>query len=105
MVRLRAFFTQVPWGQVLRILSNRYVLGILVFALWVSFFDANSVVNILSARRRVSALEAKRQYYEQRIAEDRERLHDLQTSRVSLERFAREQYYMRRPNEDVFVVE
>lgn len=94
-----------PWRTMARLMANRYVLVLAVYFVWVFFFDANSLLNIYAARRRISNLEKKRAYYEQRIAEDEARLEELRTSRVSLEKFAREQYYMRAPQEDIYVVE
>jgi len=85
-------------------LSRHYVLVILVFVVWVGFFDANSLVNIFAARRRVSELQEKKRFYQQQIDVERRRLYELHTNRSNLEKFAREQYYMRRPTEDVYVV-
>ena len=46
----------------------------------------------------------KKAYYQQQIDEEQRRLDELHTSRENLEKFAREQYYMRRANEDIYVV-
>lgn len=104
-MRLNDAARGLPVGRLLALMSNRYVLVLLVFSLWVIFFDANSVINIYRARRRVASLEEKKRYYDACIAADEARLRDLKTSRMSLEKFARERYYMRRANEDVYVVE
>ncbi|MGP1363342.1 MAG: FtsB family cell division protein [Bacteroides sp.] len=94
-----------PWIESLfALLSNRYVLVLSLFAIWVGIFDANSLVNILSARSRVKALKEKKEYYQMQIDDEERRLNELRTNPENLEKFAREQYFMRRPNEDVYVV-
>ncbi len=77
---------------------------LLIFVVWVGLFDANSVVNIFSARRRVHELKEKKSYYQRQIAEEQRRLQELHTNRRNLEKFAREQYFMRKANEDIYVV-
>ena len=90
--------------RILVFLSKKYVILLLVFVVWAGIFDANSLVNILSARRRVKELGEKKIYYQQQIDDEQRRLDELHTSRENLEKFAREQYYMRRANEDIYVV-
>ncbi len=84
--------------------QNIYVVLLVVFLVWISFFDSYSILSVLASRRRVHALRTQREYYTKRIAAERQRLHELQTDRENLEKFARESYYMSRPNEDVYVV-
>jgi cell division protein DivIC len=43
-------------------------------------------------------------YYTLRIVEDSTRLSELRKDASSLEKFAREQYLMKKDNEDVFVI-
>ncbi|PIE84227.1 MAG: septum formation initiator [Bacteroidia bacterium] len=89
----------------LRLLTNRYVVILVVYGVWVTIFDANSLVDIRQASVRVEQLKQKKAYYEEKITRDSLRLVELKTSRHNLEKFAREQYYMRRENEDIYVVE
>ena len=35
---------------------------------------------------------------------DRNRLNELRTNNENLEKFAREQYLMKKPNEDIFII-
>jgi cell division protein FtsB len=49
-------------------------------------------------------MEDEKQYYLERIEEDSRRLNELKTDRDNLEKFAREQYFMKKENEDVFVI-
>jgi cell division protein FtsB len=49
-------------------------------------------------------MEKQREYYIEKIKTDSRKLKELRTDRENLEKFAREQYYMKRDNEDIFIV-
>lgn len=55
--------------------------------------------------RKKRQMEESIKFYREKIIEDKKRLHELQTDRENLEKFAREQYYMKRDNEDIFILE
>jgi cell division protein FtsB len=46
----------------------------------------------------------KMEYYQEETIKTAELLDELMTNDVTLEKFAREKYYMKKPNEDVFVI-
>jgi cell division protein FtsB len=48
-------------------------------------------------------LQRDKAYYEKKIKEDTQQLKELKTNRENLEKFAREQYLMKKDNEDIFV--
>lgn len=52
----------------------------------------------------IRQLEENRTYYQEQIQKDSARLHELTTDKDNLEKYAREQFLMKKPNEDVFVV-
>ena len=43
-------------------------------------------------------------YYEDEILKNRNTIHELNTNPESLEKYAREQYYMKRDSEDIFLI-
>lgn len=85
-------------------LKNKYILTTLLFCLWVLFFDQNNLVERFQNRREKRQLENDREYYIKKTAEDQERLEELKTNDDNLEKFAREQYLMKKENEEVFVI-
>ncbi|MDX9929322.1 MAG: septum formation initiator family protein [Bacteroidales bacterium] len=87
-----------PW------LRNKYVITILIFILWVLFFDANNLLDRWRGVRKYRSLETDREYYSKRIEEDRRKLEELRTDNESLEKFAREQYRMKKPEEDIYII-
>ena len=89
---------------VMRAIRNKYLIAILVFLVWLFVFDRNSLVDRIKYSRALHEMEAEKQYYLQRIEEDSQRLEELKTDRENLEKFAREQFFMKKDNEDVFVI-
>lgn len=85
-------------------LTNKYVLAFIVFAVWVGFLDTNNLIQRFKAVRHIQKLEEQKTYYEKRIHEDTEKLKELRSNKEKLEKFAREQYLMKKPNEDIFVI-
>lgn len=90
--------------KLLERLKNKYVIATIVFLLWILFFDQNNLLNRLSNMRNLREMKAQKEYYEDKIANDIQRTHELETDDENLEKFAREQYLMKKENEDVFVI-
>jgi cell division protein FtsB len=87
-----------------KVLSYRYLVAIVLFLAWIVFFDENSIIAHQKNKRQLQELQQQKEYYKKRIKSDRQKLEDLKSGRENLEKFAREQYYMSKPNEDVFIV-
>jgi cell division protein DivIC len=92
------------WQKIWPWLKNKYVLTISVFAIWMLFFDQNNVVDRLQMMSEIRRLEADREYYLEQIEKDSTRLHELTTDKENLEKYAREQFLMKKKDEDVFVI-
>lgn len=86
------------------IVKNKFVLASLFFIVWLVFFDQNNLIDRVVAMRRYYNMEEQREYYINKIEADSRKLKELRTDRENLEKFAREQYYMKRDNEDIFIV-
>lgn len=68
------------------------------------FFDRNDFFTQYNRKQELKALEKSRQYYTDQITKERKSLEELQSNPAAIEKYAREQYGMKRDNEDVFVV-
>ncbi len=88
----------------LRRLRNKYLIAFVVFLVWLLIFDRNNLIDRVKYIRSRQEMEDQKQFYLERIEEDSRRLNELKTDRDNLEKFAREQYLMKRENEDVFVI-
>ena len=85
-------------------LKNKYFLTLLVFLGWLIFFDNNSLINQFKQNSNLRALERDKQYYLDEIDKDRKATHELMTNKPNLEKFGREQYKMKKDNEDIFII-
>ena len=92
------------WKRVSPLLRNKYLLTIAIFIIWMLLFDSSNWVDVLREHNKIRKLKAEKEFYLQKIENDRNRLKELQTDTDNLEKFAREQYLMKKSNEDVFVV-
>jgi len=90
--------------RIVRVLTNKYFIASVLFFTWILFFDENSVLSHQKNKRHLKELIQQKEYYKERIATDKQKLEDLRSGEENLEKFAREQYYMSKPDEDVFVV-
>ncbi len=88
----------------LRIITNKYFIILLLFAVWMLFFDSNSFLIHNELNQEVNALESNKEFYETEIHKDQKFMEKLD-DKEEMERFAREEYYMKKENEDIYIVE
>jgi cell division protein DivIC len=91
----------------LRILTrvrNKYAIATALFVIWVAFFDENNLVERFQNLMELSQLKESKEYYIRKIKEDTQQLKELKTNNDNLEKYAREQYLMKRSNEEIFVI-
>ncbi len=67
-----------------------------IFAIWMLFFDQNNMVDRIQMKAEIRQLENDREYYLEQIQIDSARLHELTTNRENLEKYAREQFLMKK---------
>ena len=92
-------------GSLLPLLRNKYSFSLILFFVWVAFFDSNNLIERTLHLRQVHQLEKERIFYEEKIKLDRAKLEELESNPANLEKFAREQYLMKKDNEDIFIIE
>lgn len=90
------------WLQAFEWFSNRYVLTAAVGLVWVTFISEIDLVYLAKSQMELKRLENQVAHYELEIVATRNQLVDLTSNPERLERFAREKYFMKRDNEDLF---
>ena len=91
-------------NTVLKIIKNKYFLTLLIFTAWLFLFDSNNLIDRFHDQKRLRQLERDKEYYQERIQEDSKKLNELKTNKENLEKFAREQYLMKKADEEIFVI-
>lgn len=90
--------------QARMVLSRKYLVAGILFVVWILFFDENSIVAHQRQQQRLDEMLKQKDHYIEQIAADKVKLDELNSGLSNLEKFAREQYYLSAPGEDVFIV-
>jgi cell division protein DivIC len=85
-------------------LRNKYILTSVLFVLWMLMFDQNNLNERRKNNRDYNQLLKERDYFQKKIEENGKRIQELKTNNDNLEKFAREQYLMKKDNEDIFII-
>ncbi len=91
-------------SRFLKPFKNVFILILFVFIVWMLFFDANSYLIHHELNSDIDALETEKEYYQKEIEKDKKAIKKLSTEE-GLEKFAREEYYMKRDSEEIFIIE
>ena len=91
-------------NKLLHYLNNKYAITIIVFGIWMLFFDNNNFIAQVRLNRTHHELEMEKQYYLSEIEKDRRATFELMTDTLTLEKFGREQYLMKLYNEDIYLI-
>jgi len=86
------------------VIQNRFWLTILIFIVWVGLFDDNNLIDRIYSLKKLNQLNEDKVYLLNKISEDKQNLENLKNNEQTIEKFAREQYFMKRDNEDVFII-
>ena len=84
--------------------TNIYLMVSVLFIVWMLFFDTNSFRILWSLESKIIDLEQQKKELIRQIDEDRLMIKKLSDS-IELEKFGREQYYLKKADEDIFIVE
>lgn len=84
-------------------LRNRYAIVVIVFLVWMTFFDIARFPVLAERGQEKKELLEQKEELELKIKENYRTLELLEDS-AYLDKFAREQYLMKKPNEDLFVI-
>jgi cell division protein FtsB len=82
----------------------KYPVTILIFSVWISFIDETSLIYKSKIKKDIQALSEKKEYYEAEIQKNEIYFKNLETNSEAKERFAREQYFMSKENEEIFII-
>ncbi len=84
------------------LLLNKYILAFTIFAIWVAFFDKNALATQWNLSKNINKLEAEKEFLLKEIDATRKLKEDITRNK---EKYAREKYYMSKPDEQVFIIE
>jgi cell division protein FtsB len=91
--------------KIFSILRNKYFVAVVVFAVIMLFTDHNNVFEQMDRKQELRQLQAKKAYYQEEIDKTKKQLADLNNNAAAIEKYARENFLMKRDNEDIFIVD
>lgn len=83
---------------------NAYWLVTIVFFALTFVMGDSRLYKRYTYDEKIRSLEKEIKHYQKEIEINSKKLNDLHTDKEGLERFAREEYFMKKPNEDVYII-
>jgi cell division protein DivIC len=88
----------------LKTITNKYLFAFMIFSVWMIFLDDHNILFLRQNLNRLKRFRVEQKYYKEKIFNDSQKLKELQTDSKNLEKFAREQFLMKKKNEDIFLI-
>ncbi len=88
----------------LKYINNRYFYTALAFIIWMAFFDSDNLGEQMRLSNKIERLQQQKYFYRTEIQKNKNSLNALKYDTTQLEKYARETYFMKKDNEDVYVV-
>jgi len=82
----------------------KYIITSLVFFVWILFIDQTGLLFKQKLNKEINSLKNKKAFYIEDIKKNEKYYHDLLTNPKTKEKLAREEYFMSKDNEEVFVI-
>jgi len=92
------------YKRFLKPFKNVFLLIIMVFGIWMLFFDSNSWFIHNELNNDIEALEEEKEYYKKEIEKDKKEIKKLSNDE-GLEKYGREKYRMKKKNEEIYLIE
>lgn len=83
---------------------NKYTITVVAFLVWMTLFDSTSFLVIRELNREIDKYEKQLDYYQSEYEKNDAFYKRLMLNKDEKEKYARENYFMRKPNEEIFIL-
>jgi len=83
---------------------NWYFITGFLFLIWITFFDENNLIEQYRLSKKLDDMKSREEFYKKEIEKTSKVIKGFETDTATLEKFAREKYYMKKDNEDIYVI-
>jgi cell division protein FtsB len=90
--------------RILRIPALKYIVVTILAVVLIGFLDDNSVWHHIRNKQYISELEDEIAKYEELNQSNQEKIRELDSNPKAIEKIARERYFMKTDEEDIFVL-
>lgn len=87
------------------LLKCKYPITIIVFGVFIGFVGESSLTNRFEQKKEIEQLETEIEEYSLKFEKDKETLNRLKHDPEAIKEIAREKYYMKTEQEDIFIIE
>ena len=88
-----------------KLIENKYPITFSLFLVWVLFFDGNSAIFIYKQYNELKNLKIQEAFLTKDIIDMKQQKDDLFSNDEKLEKYARENYFFKKDDEDIYVIE
>jgi len=86
-------------------LRNKFLIAGVAFVVWMLFFDRNDFFAQRELRNELRKLDKSKAFFVEQIQQERTFSEELKNNPATIEKFARERYFMKRDGEDLFIIQ
>ena len=87
------------WG-----LNGFQVVALLFLVVMLFVFSDSNIKKRVDCDREIRSLKKQIAFYRKQTEEDKEKLYELRSNKKNLEKYARENYYMKKDTEEIFII-
>lgn len=87
------------------LLKHKTVAFLLFFILWITVLDDNSLYKRYCVHKDIAELKDELRKYQEQYKQTAQSLRSMETSKEEVEKIARKQYYMKKEDEDIYIVQ
>ena len=91
--------------KMLKVVTNKYFIAVVIFACWTLFFDQNDWFSLQQRQKELNGVKDNITYLNTEISRMNAERNNLLTNPQKLEQYARENYRMKHEGEDVYVID
>lgn len=95
----------MTFKDILKKLSNKYIIATLVFAAIIVFFDQYNVFEQGRSFKKLHKVKKQIEYYDTEIEKQEQTIHKLKTDTAYLEKVAREEHKMKKNDEVIYILD
>ena len=99
MLKLKEFYKKIP-----SVFKNKYFIVGFLFIIWIVFLDENNLVLLNQQQSNLEKNQGIIDSLENEISEMEDKLERLNNDQKELEKFARENFLMKKDNEDIIII-
>lgn len=92
------------WNLIKTWVLNKYILFILAFLVWMTFLDSTSFLVVRDLNREIDKYQQQLHYYKSEYEKNDAFYKRLMENKDEKEKYARENYFMKKPDEEIFIL-